>query len=82
MHIDSALRGVAEDERCPGWQTGNCPLPLSGGGVGGEVKHTCPDCGMEMQASSDDFLVVVVTAHKKTAFLGQSQCQKKLAGKI
>ncbi len=25
MHIDSALKGVAEEERCEGWKTGKCP---------------------------------------------------------
>ena len=24
MHIDSALAGVAEGERCTGWRTGKC----------------------------------------------------------
>ena len=24
MHIDSALNGVAETDRCPGWKLGKC----------------------------------------------------------
>ena len=39
--------------------------------------------GMEMQASSEKFLDEVISAHKKKAvIIGQSQCEKKLAGKI
>ena len=25
LHIESALQGVPEYERCAGWRTGNCP---------------------------------------------------------
>ena len=25
MHIEEALRGVPESERCAGWKTGTCP---------------------------------------------------------
>ena len=39
--------------------------------------------GMEMQASSEKFLDEVISAHrKKAAIIGQSQCEKKLAGNI
>ncbi len=38
---------------------------------------------MEMQASSEEYLGKVTVAHKKKAiFLGASQCEKVLAGKI
>ena len=38
MHIDSALYGIPEDQRCPGYKTQKCPLktdksePDEGGG--------------------------------------------------
>lgn len=36
-----------------------------------------------MQASSEKFLGDVISAHKKKAMvIGESQCEKKLAGKI
>lgn len=76
MHIDSALRGVPEEERCSGWKTGHCA-------VGGTVcQHTCPDCGMNVQASTDDYLAEVIVAHKKRPLIGKSQCEKKVAGFI
>eukprot|EP00585_Thalassiosira_rotula_P016194 CAMPEP_0196168696 /NCGR_PEP_ID=MMETSP0911-20130528/3383_1 /TAXON_ID=49265 /ORGANISM="Thalassiosira rotula, Strain GSO102" /LENGTH=67 /DNA_ID=CAMNT_0041434743 /DNA_START=95 /DNA_END=298 /DNA_ORIENTATION=+ len=66
------------EDRCPGWQTGECTL-----GMVDACHHTCPDCGMKMQASTEDYLGKVISAHKKKAiFLGDSQCEKKLAGKI
>lgn len=27
FHIESALRGVAEADRCPGWKNGKCTAP-------------------------------------------------------
>ncbi|KAL3809321.1 hypothetical protein ACHAXA_008720 [Cyclostephanos tholiformis] len=82
MHIDSALRGVGEEERCPGWQTGKCPLLGEKGG--GPCKFECPDCGMKMQASTAPSLSEVVDAHKNRGIfaLGESQCAKRIAGKI
>lgn len=48
--------------------------------------HACSDTyysGMEMQASSEQFLGEVISAHKKRAMLiGKSQCEKKIAGEI
>ena len=53
------------------------------------ISHICIVClehgtGMEMQASSDKFLNDVISAHKKASLMGmgESQCQRKLAGKI
>jgi len=28
MHIESALRNVAVQDRCPGWQTGRCAAKI------------------------------------------------------
>jgi len=78
LHIDSALRGISEEARCPGWKTGRCTLSGQA-----PCQHTCPDCGMSVQASSDDFLNEVIQAHKKKPFMGlKSQCEKKIAGLI
>eukprot|EP01032_Pedospumella_encystans_P021083 gene21083-23925_t len=30
MHIDSALKGVALEDRCEGWETGKCPEAKEG----------------------------------------------------
>mmetsp|Transcript_21229 Transcript_21229/g.36247 ORF Transcript_21229/g.36247 Transcript_21229/m.36247 type:complete len:99 (-) Transcript_21229:142-438(-) len=79
LHIDSALRGISEEARCPGWKTGRCTL--SDGQA--PCQHTCPDCGMSVQASTDDFLNEVIQAHKKKPFMGlKSQCEKRIAGLI
>ena len=32
MHIDSALNGVAVEQRCAGWETGKCPQAKDGSG--------------------------------------------------
>jgi hypothetical protein len=78
MHIDSALKGVSEDERCPGWKTGQCTLNGEGA-----CQHTCDKCGMCMQACTKDFLAEVMAAHTRKPFLGlKSQCDKKKAGLI
>lgn len=29
LHIDSALQGVADSDRCAGWETGDCPTMKS-----------------------------------------------------
>ncbi|CAN0170743.1 unnamed protein product [Pylaiella littoralis] len=35
MHIDSALSGLAEGDRCAGWKQGKCPAaPAATGGAG------------------------------------------------
>ena len=70
MHIDSALAGVPEEERCPGWKTGKCTAGSSG------VDFTCPDCGMAMKASSDAFKKEVIDAHKQVGDDGLSQCTR------
>ena len=71
MHIDSALAGVPDDERCPGWRTGKCSA-----GSGSSVDFTCPDCGMSMKASSDALMKEIVDAHNKVGGDGLSQCTR------
>ena len=43
MHIDSALAGVSENDRCKGWRTGQCPASQpkipDEGTEEGEVDH-------------------------------------------
>ena len=70
MHIDSALAGVPEEQRCPGWKTGKCSAGSDG------VDFTCPDCGMAMKASSDAFMKEVIDAHKQVGDDGLSQCTR------
>ena len=53
MHIDSALQGIPEEERCPGWKTGNCP----------ELSGACAVCQLEFRAQSAEGLDDVLESH-------------------
>ena len=64
--------------RCPGWQQGRCSLPDGQA----PCQHTCPECGMSVQASTDVYLNEVIEAHKSKPFMGKSQCENKIAGLI
>ena len=39
MHIQSALAGVAEADRCAGWETGKCPEAPAGQQAGSTVGN-------------------------------------------
>lgn len=40
MHIQSALQGVPEEDRCAGWKTGRCP-DAAQGSTTSKTKGTC-----------------------------------------
>mmetsp|Transcript_6846 Transcript_6846/g.15652 ORF Transcript_6846/g.15652 Transcript_6846/m.15652 type:complete len:88 (+) Transcript_6846:378-641(+) len=48
----------------------------------GEKANTCPECGIEVQASNNVYLNELKRKHKKKMILfGESQCDKRKAGK-
>jgi len=52
--------------------------------TGGQAlcQHTCPECGMSVQANTDGKLNEVIEAHKRKPYMGKSQCENKIAGLI
>ena len=66
--------------RCPGWKTGKC---AKAGGFMYNHQFTCKDCGMEIQASNEDYLRDLKKNHKKKSkgMFGESQCDKQRKGK-
>jgi hypothetical protein len=87
-----ALAGVAEGDRCKGWKTGKCleappstsssttPCFLPDENDSTQLQETCPDCQLNMRASSVDMLNKIKGVHKKLGVDGLSQCDVQSAG--
>jgi len=73
-------KDISLDMRCPGWKTGKC---TKAGGFMYTHQFTCKDCGMEIQASNEDYLRDLKKNHKKKSkgMFGESQCDKQRKGK-
>ena len=73
-------KDISIDMRCPGWKTGKCS---KAGGFMYTHQFTCKDCGMEIQASNEDYLRDLKKNHKKKSkgMFGESQCDKQRKGK-
>ena len=68
MHIDSALRGVAEEDRCPGWKTGKCEAAVEEETVEPQRKTGfCPDCGLPLMEEDDETIASMLVEHMKNA---------------
>ena len=60
MHIDAALSGVPESDRCADWRTGKCQLAAK------RIFVKCENCGLEMFAETEEGMQAVVAAHAES----------------
>ena len=59
MHINSALKGIPEEDRCAGWKTGNCEPAEE------RITKSCPYCGLTCEAESQEALDSMIEQHIK-----------------
>mmetsp|Transcript_29884 Transcript_29884/g.47914 ORF Transcript_29884/g.47914 Transcript_29884/m.47914 type:complete len:155 (-) Transcript_29884:131-595(-) len=59
LHITSALKDVAIEDRCEGWEVGSCPSNTEKKAIIGNCAH----CGLDMTASTKLKLCEVIIQH-------------------
>ena len=65
MHINSALRGVPEEDRCAGWRTGQCEEIEEEEAE--RVKSSCPACALPLEAEDEETIARMLAAHRKAS---------------